>query len=159
MQDIRVIKGQGLYSGPFLHQKVSKQSLKCKLAPCSEFHVQSNNQNGDTLFNNISPVDYNLYPQGNANHSTKETLFDSSTAIAFTGDGDYLRVDPLFGKLGTSPFMFEAWIYPTGNNKGTIISTTSWTGVGTEACEGETSYWSLYRDTDGSIIFQPKRCR
>ena len=52
--------------------------------------------------------------------------------------------------------MFEAWIYPTGDNVGTIISTTSMTGVVNESCDGETSYWSLYRDNDSGIVFNQR---
>ena len=111
LSDLRVVKGQALYTSNFVPQNQPLVAVK----------------NTSLLLNGTSAGMYDssemidLETVGDLKLSTSIVKFAGSTSMNFDGNGDYLVIPytPLLSQ--TTPYTLEFWFYPTNNYNGQYI--------------------------------------
>ena len=114
ISNLRFVDGTALYTTTFTPPTSPLIAITgTKLLTCQSTTIQDNSPNALTITNTTSTViDAGPFP---ANYS-----------VLFDGNNDYLTTPTStgFGFGSTTPFTFEAWVYPTANpagGPGTII--------------------------------------
>lgn len=122
--------------------------------------VQSETTNGSTTFTDSSSNAHSITVGGDAQHSTAQAKFGSSSML-FDGTGDYLRVsDDSSFELGTSNFTMSAFIYPNAlSGDSTVMSKLTTTGNQRSywlviSSAGALQLWGSFDGNPASIILQ-----
>lgn len=116
--------------------------------------LRGNGTNGGTTFIDSSPNAFTVTPSGNAQTSTAQIKYGSSSML-FDGNGDYLSVpyNSALDLIGSS-FTIEAWIYPTITKvDGVRIFSTGGGAVGWSATTGIHVLFQI-QNTAGNLSLQ-----
>ena len=121
MSNVRIVKGTGLYPGPFVPSNSPLPAV----------------QNTTLLLSStITPSTYDatelsdMETAGTAKLTTSNSPYYSSYSGYFDGTGDNLSVPNTFSlPTATTPFTMEAWVYFTAFT-GTAIASTNYAGSG-----------------------------
>jgi hypothetical protein len=157
ISDVRVIKGQALYTTPFAPSNTPLQSVQ------NTIYLANGTSGG--IYDSAA-VDA-LETVGDAKISTAVTKFSGGTSIYLDGTGDYLLAEPTPNlELGSGDFTIEFWLYRVGTGRmalyhgsfgadysiGIDLSSVTANTIGIWASSNGSSWNLLNADTGGNGI-------
>lgn len=110
IQDLRLIKNEALYNGPFLLRDRPINTNECfnSQTVCPSILIQSNDDEGNRTIKDYSQFNHLMLSGGNPIHSSRKTIFNSISSLYFNGSS-YIESESSNELYFQDSFTIEFW--------------------------------------------------